>query len=78
MSAVKVTVLLQVVERETGLPLLPVEEREGLRNSWDSDSVIEDRAKRCYLADIETLVKHVPSKRKALYGKKWYIDATVV
>lgn len=72
------TLLLQVVERSTLAGLAPIEEVTIDRREHEPDFMLEDRAKRAYLAEVETKMKHMPVMRKKLAGRDWCIDCTLV
>ncbi len=78
MPAQKVTLLLQVVERVSLAALSPMEEVNMDRLEHEPDFMLEDRAKRAYLADVETKIKHMPVMRKKLAGRDWCIDCILV
>ena len=79
MSNKSVTVLLQVLERHSKASLLPLEE-QSIQLAYDEEQnfLIEDRAKGKYLIEIKKRIKYEPSVNKALTGKDWFIDCTVL
>lgn len=72
------TFLLQLVERGSLEPLSEVYERNLERGENEYDFSVEDRMKRSFLVEIESLIKHTPSLRRKLAGSDWVIDCTVV
>ena len=73
------TVLLEVIERTSRASLLPLEERQ-ITPLYEGESgyLLEDRAKRIYLSEIENRIKYEPRTKALLTGKEWRIDCACI
>lgn len=73
----KLTVIMQVIRRSSGVPILPEEEREldVAENVWDAAVELQERAK--YAQELREKSKYSKRLREQL-GIDWVVDSISV
>lgn len=77
----RISVLLEVIDRHSKEQLLPEIEMEISYNDYHeylSDIIAIDTAKRKYLVEIETQIKHSKKIREHLSKYNWCIDGIAI
>lgn len=71
-------VLLEVVDKSTGKALLPLKEIVECAKPYEMEVVFKDRITQKYYQELINDSKYIPSIKKVLSGKDWYISCVLV